>query len=208
MTRLLPIPLLLAGCLYQPPDLPIETDLQIIPNNACDIQQEAFVACVHDGDTFDVGACGEDQGERIRLLGVDAPEIEHLPDPADCYGDEAYALLEGLVLSERVVLSFDEECTGVFGRTLAYAWLVGAPLEQIRDDPDVEPYLRTLPGEFEVALLLNEWLIAMGAAELFPEEQFGTLIYQDALEQAEADAQLFGRGLWGTCEAGGSTTAL
>lgn len=207
MTHFLAIPALLAGC-YSPPDLPIETDLQIIPNNACAIEREELVACVLDGDTFDVRACGEDSGERFRMLGVDAPEIEHPPEPADCYGDQSFAALRELVEGERVVLSFDENCTGVFGRTLAYVWLVGAPLERIQDDPEVEPYVRTLPGDPEPALMLNEYLIAMGAAELFPEEQFGSLIYQDDLEEAQAEAQLFGRGLWGECAATGSQTTL
>ncbi len=190
--------LVLVGC-YAPPDLPIETDPQIVPNNACAVDREEQVACVHDGDTFDVGACGEEVGERVRMLGVDAPEVEHPPDPADCYGDEAHGVLEDLIGGQRVVLSFDEECTGVFDRTLAYVWIRGTAYDRISNLPDVERYTRSLPGEQEPALLLNEWLIAQGAAPVFPEEQFGRLLYQDALERAEADAQATDRGLWGVC---------
>lgn len=194
------LPLLaLAGCLYDPPPLPIEDDLQIIPNNACALERDAYVACVLDGDTFDVEQCGEEVGERIRMLGVDAPEIEHPPEPADCYGDTSHDALIDLIEGERVLLTFDEECEGVFGRTLAYVWLVDAEYERIAGLPDVDEYTRSLPGETEPALMLNEWVISRGYAEVFPEEAFGALLYQDQLELAESDARSSGRGLWGAC---------
>ena len=197
MRFLLPL-LALVGC-YTPPDLPIEESPEIIPNNACALDRLEFVACVLDGDTFDVGLCGEEAGDRVRMLGVDAPEIEHPPDPADCYGDTAHAELIDLLEGERVLLSFDAECQGIFGRTLAYAWLVDAAYEKVENLPDVDRYTRSLPGETEPALLLNEWVISRGYAEVFPEEAFGSLLYQDQLELAQSDAQVAQRGLWGVC---------
>lgn len=187
----------LAAC-YQPPDLPIATDLEIIPSNACAIDREAYVACVLDGDTIELESCGGD-AESVRMLGVDAPEIEHPPDPADCYGDASHLALTDLLQGQRVTLTFDAECQDVYLRTLAYVWLKGSGLDRLAGDPDLDTYLRTIPGEDEPALLVNEWVISRGWAEVFPEEAFGRILYQDELELAEADAVQRARGTWGVC---------
>lgn len=193
------LPVLFACACYASPDLPVETDLQLVPANKCEQDRSAFVTCVLDGDTFDVDGCGEDVGERIRMLGVDAPEVEHPPEPADCYGDNAHAELIELLEGQRVTLTFDAECTGVFGRTLAYVWLTGSSYDRIAALPEVEDYVRNIPGDPDPALLLNEWMIAQGYAEVFPEEAFGRITFQDELERAEADAKSASRGLWGSC---------
>ena len=200
MRRILPV-IVLVGC-YRPPDLPLVDTVPIIPNNACEGDREAQVACVLDGDTFDVGGCGEGSGERIRMLGVDAPEIEHPPEAADCFGDEAHAELASLIEGRTMTLSFDETCVGVFGRTLAYVWAVGAAYDALANEPGVSDYTRTLPGDADVeeALLLNEWLIARGFARVFPEEQFsGDLAFQLDLEIAQTEAEDLRLGLWGAC---------
>lgn len=74
-----PVLLLAAGC-YQIPDAipPGRPDVPMVPDGACDTQREGIAACTIDGDTFDLGTCGQNfGGERFRLLGINAPEIAH-----------------------------------------------------------------------------------------------------------------------------------
>jgi micrococcal nuclease len=173
---------LLAGC-YQVPsevprgfdDVPIEPTRQV-----CRSDETETVSCVLDGDTFDVGGCGTDGArERFRLLGIDAPEIAH-DTPAECYGLEASAELERLVSREQVLLEFDQECEGFFGRTLAWPHILD------EDDEWVNVSL---------------WLVENGYARLYQEDtsQFKSLIYADDLLAARDRAQSRGLGLWGVC---------
>jgi micrococcal nuclease len=68
---------------------------------------------VIDGDTIVLTT-----GERVRYLNIDANEITNGHD--DCWGDEARTLNESLVAGQEVDLAFDEQCTDVYGRLLAY----------------------------------------------------------------------------------------
>jgi endonuclease YncB( thermonuclease family) len=83
------------------------------------------VTNVRDGDTLDVlGVSDTSFMGGVRLIGVDAPEIEHPPTPADCFGNEARVFTQQL--DERLVwLTFDGECMDPYDRWLAYAY-VGA----------------------------------------------------------------------------------
>lgn len=170
--------MLLAGCWYNPLDLPIVDEVPIVSSDRCDAPREAFVACVLDGDTFDIGMCG-DGGERIRMLGINAPEIAHPPEPEECWGDEAALELTRRIEGTSVLLTFDRTCQGVFGRTLAYVW--------------------TGDTEEENVMSLNQQLLDEGHVRVFAEE-FGQIIFQQEYEQTEAEARARGVGLWGACE--------
>jgi micrococcal nuclease len=85
---------------------------------------------VIDGDTLVISAGSnlmtpDDRpldGETIRLLGVDTPEIAHDPEPAECYGPEAKVFTEMEIGGRTIELTYDIE-NGVrddFGRLLAY----------------------------------------------------------------------------------------
>ena len=76
------------------------------------------VAFVCDGDTIIL-----ETGERVRYLGIDAPEIEHDKAKADCFGEDARKMNRDLVLHKRVFLHFDREKTDQHGRLLAYVML-------------------------------------------------------------------------------------
>jgi endonuclease YncB( thermonuclease family) len=57
---------------------------------------QARVVSIVDGDTLRVETlAGRDLG-RVRLLGVDAPDVAHSAEPADCYADAATNQLERL----------------------------------------------------------------------------------------------------------------
>lgn len=194
--------IVLGGC-YQPPDLPAFEDVPLVgrPFVPCrpDLEEQR-VACVIDGDTADLGACGAQAGERIRLLGVDAPETEKPDQPAECFADEAHHALADLVEGEHVSLTFDRSCTDVYGRTLAYVWLRGGRLAELERDPDLRPYWWTWPGDVdEPALLLNEVLLGLGLARDYPEELAGRLVLQERLDRARDSAVATGRGLWSVC---------
>jgi micrococcal nuclease len=70
------------------------------------------VESVSDGDTL---TCTDDR--RIRLTGIDAPEVEQVP-----FGAQSRSALVEMVAGHTLRLEFDVETTDVFGRTLAYLW--------------------------------------------------------------------------------------
>ena len=113
---------------------------------------------------------------------IDAPEIAHEPEPADCWGDAAHDALRIELEGERVRITFDrDDCEDTYGRALAWFW-VDDPSQ-----PDAEP------------VLINEWLVREGHARVFDDFIDG-ILYEDELRAAEARASAEGRGLWGECE--------
>jgi micrococcal nuclease len=196
--------LLTAGCWYNPPDLEILKEIPVEPG---ELGGEAFVACVLDGDTVDLYSCDDALGTTIRMLGINAPEIAHPGEPAECWGPEAAEVATRLLLGREVLISYDggpEE--DAYGRTLAYLWAVGDTLEDLSDEPGVAEVveLDSDLAEDGRALSINEYLAAQGHARVYGAEVFGELKLQARLEAAEAAAQAAGRGLWGACDTAGT----
>lgn len=79
-----------------------------------------------DGDTLEVTDATTGAAERVRIIGIDSPEIAHDGAPADCYGPEAAALTSQLV-GHVVWLTFEGGCTDRFGRTLAHVHVDQGP---------------------------------------------------------------------------------
>jgi endonuclease YncB( thermonuclease family) len=129
---------------------------------------EATVEHVVDGDTLVLA-----DGRSVRLVQIDAPEAQE----GECYGEEATALLEGLVPSgARVRLEADPALDGVdrFDRLLRYV---------IRDGENV-----------------NLELVARGAATpYFFRGDRGR--HADELVDAAEAAREAERGLWAACPA-------
>ncbi len=126
---------------------------------------DATIEYVHDGDTLFLT-----DGRKVRLLGVDTPEVgENL----ECYGDEATALLRSLLPEgTHVRVLADTQALDQYGRSLLLLW---------QDD----------------ATFVNLALIQQGAAEAVVLEP--NLLYASEFEAAEDAAQAAGLGLWGTC---------
>lgn len=82
----------------------------------CDVQE------VVDGDTL---VCST--GQRVRLLGVDAPELARNGRPQQCHAKSARRALTSLVGGRTVTLHADDgqPARDVYGRTLAYAASAG-----------------------------------------------------------------------------------
>lgn len=130
---------------------------------------EATVTAVFDGDTIEVG-WGR-RRERVRLLGVDAPETVHPDRPVECGGPEASAFTSRRLLGRRVSLTFDRERRDRYGRLLAFVAVDGARV--------------------------NDELLMLGLARLLvipPNGARGRVMLALELEARSA-----GRGLWGAC---------
>lgn len=126
-----------------------------------------------DGDTF--YATPEDGSPRVkvRMIGIDTPEIEH-DDPAECFGDEAHLYTHTELRGRLVWLTFDRDCTDVYDRTLAYV------SRDLGDD-----------GFF------NRRLARLGYAtrlEVSPNTAYADVILAD--ERAARNERV---GLWGAC---------
>jgi micrococcal nuclease len=91
------------------------------PGPAIPAGDDAVVARVTDGDTIVVNG-----STRVRLIGVDTPEVSIFGRPAQCYGPNASAWTKAaLPAGTRVRLEYDANRTDRYGRTLAYVYRLG-----------------------------------------------------------------------------------
>ncbi len=145
-----------------------------------------LVRYVLDGDTIIVSANDSVRtpdgrsmnGEKVRLLGLDSPEIAHDPVPADCGGDAASAFTEAAIGGRIVTLEWDvTKCTAAnpagcrdnFGRLLGYV---------------------IKSGEVH-----NENLLRTGNARVFRGDRFRHQ-FSDRYAALEAEARAARLGLW------------
>jgi micrococcal nuclease len=149
--QILPTFVLAAGAAIQLLQSPTRSDSVLVRN-------------VVDGDTIDVSTLG-----RVRLLGIDAPELAHGYDSAAPFAREAKERLASLILHHWVRLEQEGTRLDVYDRRLAYV---------VRED-----------GMFVNAVLVRDGLARVTARlplSRLPE-----------LQRAEAEAQAFRRGMWG-----------
>ena len=132
-----------------------------------------LVRDVIDGDTIDVTAFG-----RVRLLGIDAPEIGRGFDTTAPFGREARDRLAALVLHRWIRLEQEGALLDVYNRHLAYV---------LRED-----------GVFVNAALVRDGLARVSAR--VPLSRLAEL------QKAEAEAQTFRRGMWGEAPRIGPTS--
>src|SRR3954470_6669271 len=124
-----------------------------------------LVRSVIDGDTIDVAAIG-----RVRLLGIDAPEIGRGYDTSAPFGREARDRLTQLVLRRWVRLEQEGPIFDLYNRHLAYVLT-------------------------EDGLFVNAALVRDGLARVSARVPLARL---PELQRAEAEAQTFRRGMWGS----------
>ena len=89
-THLVLVSITLVGC------TPLEERVELYGDGWCAPSRTETAHCVLDGDTFDLDDCEAELGadgvfERVRLLGIQAPEISHGGEAAEGYGEEAQA---------------------------------------------------------------------------------------------------------------------
>lgn len=125
----------------------------------------AKITRVIDGDTIEIAS-----GERVRLIGVDTPELSSTSTA--CFGKEAKAYTSSKLTGQTVRLEKDVSETDRYNRLLRYVWL----------------------GDE----LVNETLVRKGFASVatFPPD----VKYQERFLEAQTDARNHSRGLWSACQ--------
>lgn len=88
------------------------------------------VVRVVDGDTIRVLIDGVE--ERVRYIGIDAPELSHPTRGLEPFGPEAAAFNEQLAGGRRLCLERDVSDRDRFGRLLRYAWLEDGTMVNVR----------------------------------------------------------------------------
>jgi micrococcal nuclease len=121
------------------------------------------VAYVIDGDTVIL-----DNRERVRLIGIDTPEISSKYHRGEYYGKEAKKYLKELIEGKEVTLEYGPEPRDKYGRRLAFLYL-----------PD---------GTF-----VNEELVRLGYAETFRKYPFK---YREDFMRLEKEAKEQEVGMW------------
>lgn len=116
-----------------------------------------------DGDTIVLA-----DKDRVRLIGVDTPELHHPRKPVQYYAEEAYRFTRRIVEGKKVRLEYDWQRRDRYGRLLAYVYL-----------PD---------GTF-----LNAELIRQGYGHAYTKFPFK---YLDEFRRLEREARETGKGLW------------
>lgn len=130
------------------------------------------VESITDGDTINVEIQG--RRERVRLLGIDTPEVEHDGEPGECFGAEASARAGELVpTGTQVRLERDVVARDDYGRLLAYIFTDGSNRS------------------------VNERLVAEGFATPLFIEPNGA--YRRRIVAAAHAAQSSRLGLWSSC---------
>ncbi len=84
---------------------------------AFDERETHFVQRVVDGDTFRLKS-----GQRVRLLGINTPELARDGRPAEPLAEEATIWLRNQIEGREIQLTFDKEREDDYGRILAYVW--------------------------------------------------------------------------------------
>jgi micrococcal nuclease len=130
---------------------------------APDPHQHYPVTFAVDGDTLQIAAVG-----RVRLLGIDAPELAYGFDTAAPFARQARDRLAALVVGRYVRLETDGDARDRYGRVLAYV---------IRDD----------------GVLVNAEMLRAGLARVTARQPLRRL---DELRRAEREAQAARRGMW------------
>lgn len=130
------------------------------------------VLSVYDGDTIAVSLDGA--RERVRIIGIDAPEMARSGTAAECYAQPATSRLQHLMQSNRVHLLAD-------------------PTQADRDRYDRLLRHVVLDGGGHVALILLEEGYVVERQYAAPYQ------WQPELRAAQERAQANGLGLWAAC---------
>ncbi|EKD52973.1 MAG: hypothetical protein ACD_61C00186G0010 [uncultured bacterium] len=125
------------------------------------------VTRIIDGDTFEI-----EGGIKVRLIGVDTPEMKNKNKTIDCFASEAKKKTEELLTGKEVVLEKDVSETDKYGRLLRYVYV----------------------GD----KMINNLLVLEGYARIstFPPD----VKYKDLFLESERSARNAKAGLWSSCK--------
>ena len=138
-----------------------------------------FVLKVVDGDTIDVAMSTT---TRLRLIGMDTPEVVDPRKPVQCFGKEASAEGHKLLENQWVRLEYDAVAgrTDKYGRALAYVFLLDGTL-------------------------YNEFMIRQGFAHEY-DYQNQKYTYRARFQAAQTTARQEQLGFWSPQTCDGNTT--
>ncbi|MCX6705135.1 MAG: thermonuclease family protein, partial [Candidatus Woesebacteria bacterium] len=110
-------------------------------------------------------------GKTVRFIGIDTSETVHPTKPVQCYGKEASAKTKELLEGQEIRLEKDISEVDRYNRLLRYIW----------------------KGD----ILINEFLVKEGFAQVstYPPD----VKYQERFLAAQKDARDNNRGLWSVC---------
>ncbi len=144
------------------------------------------VVRVVDGDTLEVRLDGDEGAEDVRLIGVDTPETVKPDAPVQCFGPQASAFQHRVAEGRRLRLMVGVEPRDVYGRLLAYVYLV--PAGQVSDNSKRPTHRERF---------LNAELLRRGLARTLAIPP--NIRFAERFEGLQRDAARAGRGLWGHC---------
>lgn len=130
------------------------------------LRQNVNVVRVIDGDTIEI-----EGGQKVRYIGMDAPETVDWQKAIGCFGEEASLENKKLVEGKEIEMEKDISETDKYGRLLRYVWQNGT--------------------------MINETLVRGGYARLEtipPDVKYGQVFLA-----AENEARKKGLGLWKKC---------
>jgi micrococcal nuclease len=136
------------------------------------------ITTVIDGDTA-YALFPDGREEKVRFIGVDAPEINHPVKGREPYGNEAELYTRSELESRYLWLEFDQSELDQYGRLLAYLWL-SSPEKLV--DSEIREKM------FNARLIIDGYAVQV----VFPPN----IKYADFFAIYEAEAQAAGRGLW------------
>jgi micrococcal nuclease len=126
-------------------------------------QQWRTCTRVIDGDTIEL-----DGGEKVRLVGIDTPELTESRKSVLLFAQMAQLFMQSLLEGKRVRLEYDQDRTDKYGRTLAYIFL-------------------------EDGTFVNAAAVQQGYAFAYVKYPFK---YMDDFKRYEGEARENRRGLW------------
>ncbi len=127
------------------------------------------VTHVYDGDTIQLM-----DGRRVRLIGINAPEIMHEDRKGECqkaepFGENAKQYLTNKLIHQKVSLEMDHEAQDHYHRILAYVFLTDGTI-------------------------INEKMVEQGLAYCLPTSP--NTRYEKQLEKTQQIAMDSGKGIW------------
>ena len=149
------------------PTVEPKDDLHIKGESIQEDDEKFLVVRVIDGDTIEL-----ENGNKVRYIGIDTPEIKHPTIPVQCYGKEAYGKNKDLVEGKVVRLEKDISEKDKYERLLRYVYV---------DD-----------------VFVNDYLVREGYAHAssYPPD----VKFQNQFREAEKEAREGSKGLWKECK--------
>jgi len=131
------------------------------------LPESALVTTVYDGDTIKVRFKNK-QERKVRLIGIDAPEIENVREEVKFRAQMAKRFAFFYLYQKKIKLSYDWEMEDKYGRLLAYIWT-------------------------EKQGLINKFILSEGFAVVYLNFPFK---YKEEFIEAEREARKLEKGLW------------